>query len=148
MRASLPRSGRRPIPRKPCTTRFVEFYKPFQACNSPLRSENSHFFKWLFTKMAFSVVGGWESGLEPAGISLVMNNAWICFTTSSSSLGNNPSQQNHWIRENRGECSQTCEPTSRVFSSILTRQDLLVADSIFLQCYEAYDHSLSLSSLL
>ncbi len=37
--------GPGPIPRKPCTTRFAEFYKPLQACNPPLRSENSHFFK-------------------------------------------------------------------------------------------------------
>ena len=148
MRASLPRGGRRPIPRKPCTTRFAEFYKPLQACNSPLRSENSHFFTWLFTKMAFSVVGGWESGLEPTGIPLVLKNAWICFRTSSSSLGNNPSLQNHSFCENRGKCNQTCEPTSRVFSSALMRQDLLVADSILLPWNEAYNHSLSLSSLL
>ncbi len=35
-----------------------------QACKTPLASENSHFFMWLFTKMDASqaVVGGWESG--------------------------------------------------------------------------------------
>ncbi len=98
--------------------------------------------------MAYSVVGVWEFGLEPVGIPLVLKNSWICFRTSSSLKGNNSSTQNHSICENRGDCNQTCELTNRVFSSALMRQDLLVADSIFLPRNEAYKHSLSRSSLL
>jgi hypothetical protein len=84
-------------------------------------------------------------------ITLMLKNDMICCRTSSSSLsslGNNPSPRNHSICVNRGKCNQTCEPTSRVFSSALMRQNLHVADSIFIPWNEAYYHSMSLSSLL
>ena len=151
MRASLPRGGRRPTPGNLVVQELLSstsLYYKICWVHTPLGSENSHFFTWLFTKMAFSVDGGWESGLEPTGMPLVLKNAWICFRTSSSSLGNSPSLQNHSFCENQEKCNQTCEPTSRVFCSALMRQDLLVADSIFIPWNEAYYHSLSLSSLL
>ncbi len=53
-------------PRKPNTTRFAVLYKPLQACNPPLRSENSYFFKWLFTKWRslWSVVENLDKSLQ------------------------------------------------------------------------------------
>ncbi len=81
----------------------------------PLESEKSHCFKWFFTKMADSVVSGWESGLEPAGICF-----WLWVRTSSSSLGNNPSMQNHWCK-NQGKCNQTCYPTNEFLFFVLMR---------------------------
>ena len=119
-----------------------------QACNAALSSENGHFFTWLFTKMAVSVVGGWESGQELAGSPFVLKNAWICLITSFSFVGNNPSLQIRSFRENRGKCNRTCDPTDRLFSSVPMRQDLNVADSSYLPWYEANEHSPSLSSLL
>ncbi len=98
--------------------------------------------------MAVCVFGGWESGKEVTGSSLVLKNAWICLRASFSSVGNNPSLRIHSIRENRAKCYWTCDPTDEVFSSVLMRQDLLVADSSYLPWYEAYERSLALSSHL
>ncbi len=39
------------------------------------------------------MVGGWETGYELAGSPLVVRNAWICFRTSVSWVGNNSSLQ-------------------------------------------------------
>jgi len=148
MRASLPRGGRRPTY---SATQYLVLqgllYK-IQACKAPLASENSHFFKWLFTKMAVSVVGGWESGQELAGSPLMLMNVRICFRTSFSFICNNPSLQISSFGGNRGKCNRTCDPTDGLFSSVLMRQDLHVADSSYLPWNEAYEHSLSLSSLL
>jgi hypothetical protein len=93
--------------------------------------------------MASSVVCGWEFGPEPAEIPYMLQSAGIYFRTSSSSLGNNPPLQNQSICENWGKCTQTCEPRSGIFSSALMRQDLLVADSIYLPWNEAYWQFLS-----
>ena len=100
--------------------------------------------------MAVSVVGGWESGQELAGRPFMPNNAYICFRTSFSIVGNNPSEsfQIRSFSENRGKCNQTCDPTDRLFSSVPMSQDLHVADSSYVLWYEAYKHSLSLSSFL
>ncbi len=98
--------------------------------------------------MALSVVVDWESVLQPAGIPLVQKNAWICLRAASSSLGNNPSLQNHSFYENRGECNQTCEHTGQIFSSALMWEDLHIADNIFIPWNEARHHTLSLWSLL
>jgi hypothetical protein len=95
--------------------------------------------------MALSVVGGWESGLEQAGIPVVLKNDWICFRTSSPLLGNNPSLQSHSFCENWGKCNQICGQTNEAFPSSKTYN---VADSSCLPGNEAYKHSLSLSSLL
>ena len=123
-----------------------------QACQAPLAGENSHFFTWLFTKMAVSVVGGWESGKEVTGSCqcLVPKNACICLITSFSWVGNNPSLQIHSYCENRAKCYWTCDPNEEVFSSVLTRQDsdLLVADSSYQRWYEACKRSLSLGLYL
>ncbi len=94
------------------------------------------------------MVGTWESRQEPAGIPFILKNVRICFTTSSSSLGNNASLQNKPFCKNRGKCNQTCEPTNEIFSSALMGQDLHVADSIYLPWNESDNEcSLSLSSL-
>ncbi len=112
----------------------------FLACTTsrrPLGSEKNHFFKWLFTKMAVSVVGGWESGYELAGRPLVLKNAWICFRTSFSWVGNNPSVQIHLFCKNWGKCHWTCDSSYGLFSAVLMRCDLHVADPSYLQCNEA-----------
>ena len=102
--------------------------------------------------MAVSVVGGWESRKEVTGSSLVLKNAFICLRASFSSVGNNPSLRIHSICENQARCywnrNWMCDPTDEVFSSVLMRQDLLVANSSYLPWDEAYERSLALSSHL
>ena len=93
---------------------------------------NSHFFTCLFTKMAICGFGGWESWKEVTGSSLVLKNACICLRASFSWVGNNPSLQIHSVCENRAKCDWTCDPTNEVFSSVLMRQDLHVANSSYL----------------
>ncbi len=53
--------------------------------------------------MAVSVISGWESGLGPVMNSYVLVRDCICFRPSSSSLGNNPSLQNHSFGRNWGK---------------------------------------------
>ena len=98
--------------------------------------------------MDFCVVGGWESGLELADSPLMLMNAWICFRTSISFEGNNPPLQIRSFGGNRGKCNWTRDSTEQLFSSVLMRQDLLVAGTSYLPWNEAYEHSLSLSSHL
>ncbi len=98
--------------------------------------------------MAVSQVGGWESGQELAGSPFILKKDWICFITSFSFVGINPSLQIRLFSENGGKCNRTCDPADGVFSSVPMRQDLIVADSSYLTWYEAYEHFLSLSSLL
>ncbi len=93
-------------------------------------------------------LGGWESGQELTGSPFMLKNAWICFITSFSFACNNPSLQIRSFGKNRGKCNRTRDPTDRLFSAVPTRQDLNVADSSYLLWYEAYQHSLSVSSLL
>ena len=99
-------------------------------------------------EMAVCVFGGWESGKEVTGSSLVLKNGFICLRASFSWVGNNPSLRIHSICENRAKCYWMCDPTDEVFSSVLMRQDLHVADSSYLPYYEAYERSLALSSHL
>ena len=98
------------------------------------------------------VVDGWGSGQELADSPLMLMNAWICFRTSIFKLveGNNPPLQirSFQVGGNRGKCNRTRDDTEPLFSSVLMRQDLRVADSSYLPWNEAYDHSLSLSSHL
>ena len=150
MRAAMPRAGRRPTYLVNSENLALLDLLSLLACRAPLESENSHFFKLLFTKMAVSVVGGWESGQELAGSPLMLMNAWICFRTSFSFVCNNPSlaPQICSFGGNRGKCNQTCDPTDGLFSSVLMRQDLHVADSSYWPWNEAHEHSLSLSSHL
>ena len=98
--------------------------------------------------MAVFVVNGWESGLGPVVSSYVLVSDWICFRTSSSTLGNNPSLQNHSFGGNRGKCNQACEQTSAIFSFVLMRHNLLVADCSYLSQIEASGHFLFFSYLL
>jgi hypothetical protein len=95
----------------------------------PLESEKSHFFKGPFMKMAALVVGGSESGWGLAGSPSELKNAWICFRTSTSSAGKNPSLQIRCFCENRRKCYMTCYPTDGLSTAVLMRQDLHVADS-------------------
>ncbi len=105
------------------------------------------FFTWLFTKMAVSMVGGWESGLELAGNPLVLNNAWIGFRTSFSWGGNNPSADALVLWK-----SEKVPPDVRfywwTFSAILMRHDLHVEDRSYLPWNEAYKYSVSLISFV
>jgi hypothetical protein len=148
MRASLPRGGRRPTPGSLVLQACNSVNPVLQACNSPFESENSHFFKCLFTKMAFCVVGGWESAQGLAGSPLMRKNAWICFSTSFSFVCSNPSLQIRSFGGNRGKCNQQYDPTDGLFCSFLMRQDLHVADSSYLLWNEAYEHCLTLVSHL
>ncbi len=116
----------------------------------PLGREKNHFFKWLFTKMAVLVFGGWESGWGLAGSPRALKNAWICFRTSFSCVGNNLSLQIRSFCENRSlrKCYRTRDPTHGLSSAILLRQDLHFAESSNLPCNEAYKYLLTLSSHL
>jgi hypothetical protein len=91
--------------------------------------------------MAVSMVGGWESGLELVGSPLVLINAWISFRTSFSWVGNNPSLQTHLLCENQRKCHHTCNSTEGLFSAVLMRHDLHVADPSYLPWNEAYELS-------
>ena len=148
MCASMPRGGRRPTYLENLVNLVPLDYQGLLDSRAPLGSEKSHFFKWLFTKMAVSVVCGWESGLELAGSSLMQMSAWICFRTSFSFEGNDPPLQIRSFGGNRGKCNRTRDDTEPLFSSVSMRQDLHVADSSYLPWNEAYDHSLSLSHLI
>ncbi len=73
----------------------------------------------------------WESGQEPAGKPLMLKNAWVCFRKSIFLVENNLSLQ---FCENQRKCHQpeTCYPTYGLFSAVLMRQDLHVADRLYL----------------
>ncbi len=150
MRASLPRGGRRPTPVSLVLQACNSVNLVLQPCKAPLESENSHFFKCLFTKMAYSVVGGSESAQELAawGSQLMWKNVWICFRTSFSCVCNNPPLQIRSFGGNWGKCNQQCNPTYGHFCSALMRQDLHVADCSYLSWNEACEHCVSLSSHL
>ncbi len=103
------------------------------------------FFKWLFTKMAVSMVTDRESEQELAESHLMLMNSWLCFRTSSSFVGNNPSLQIQSFSEDRGKCNKTGNPSISDFSTILTSHILILADSSYLPSGEAYQQRLSLS---
>ncbi len=73
----------------------------------------------------------------------VLKNAWICFRTLFSWVGNNPSVQIHLFCKNQRKCNQTWNPTWWRISIVLIKQDLNVTDSSHLPWNEAYNHSLS-----
>ena len=118
-----------------CTT---SLYLVLQACKTPLGSDNSHFFKWLFTKMAVSMVSDPESEQELAESHLMLKNDCLCFRMSSSFVCNNPSLQIHSFSEDRGKCNKTGNPSISDFSTILTSDTPILADSSHLRSYEAY----------
>ncbi len=107
-------------------------------------SEKSHFFKWLFTKMAVSMVSDPEFEQELVESLLMVKNTWLCFRTSSSFVGNNPSLQIHSFSEDRGKCNRIGNPSISYCSTILTSQILILADSSYLPSDEAYRQRLSL----
>ena len=74
----------------------------------------------------------------------MLRNAWLCFSISSSFVGNNPSLQIHSFSEDRGKCNKTSDPSMSDFSTILTSHILILADSSYLSSGEAYQQRLSL----
>ena len=115
MRASLLRGSRRPT-YFACIARLAVQYTSL--LHASLVSENSNFFTWLFTKMALSVLGGWEAGQELTGSPFVLKNAWICLTTSFSFVGNNLALQIRSFGENHRKCNRTCDPTDGPISPV------------------------------
>ncbi len=117
---------------------------------APFWSENSVFFKWLFTKMAVSTVSGRESEQElPVESShLMLKNFCLCFRTLSSFEGNDPSLQTHSFSEDPEKCNKTGNPSPSIsdFFTILMSLLLILADISHLPSDEAYKQHLSLPS--
>ncbi len=78
------------------------------------------------------MVSGRESEQELEESHLMLKNAWLCFRTLSSLVGNNPSLQTHSFSEDRGKCNKTGNPSISNFSTILTSHILILADSSYL----------------
>ena len=93
--------------------------------------------------MAVSMVSDPESEQELAESHLMLKNACLCFRMSSSFIGNNPSLQNHSSSEELGKCNKTGSPSISDFSTILTSDILILADSYHLPSDEAYRQRLS-----
>ena len=74
----------------------------------------------------------------------MLKNAWLCFRMSSSFEGNNPSLQIHSFREDLGKCNKTVDASISDFSTILTRDIPILADSSHLPSDESYRQCLSL----
>ena len=70
-----------------------------------------------------------ESEQELAESHLMLKNACLCFRMSSSFVGNNPSLQIQSFTEDRRKCNQTGNPSISDFSTILTSDILILADS-------------------
>jgi hypothetical protein len=94
--------------------------------------------------MAVSMVSDPESEQELAESHLMLKNSWLCFRISSSFVGNNPSLQAHSFSEDRGKCNKTCNPSISDFSTNLTSDIPILADSSHLPSDEAYRQSLPL----
>ncbi len=94
------------------------------------------------------MVSGRESEQELAESHLMLKNAWLCFRISSSFVCNKPSLQPeiHSFGEDRGKCNQTCNASISDFSTNLTSQILILADSSHLPSDEAYRQRTSLPS--
>jgi hypothetical protein len=74
----------------------------------------------------------------------MLKDAWLCFRISSSFVGNNPSLQFHSFSEDRGKCNKTGNPSISDFSTILTSDILILADSSHVPSDEAYRQRLTL----
>jgi hypothetical protein len=94
--------------------------------------------------MAVSMVSDPESEQELAESHLMLKNAWLCFRISSSFECNNPSQLINSLSENQGKCNKTGNLSMRDFSTILTSDIRILADSSHLPSDEAYRQRLSL----
>ncbi len=131
MRSGMPRAARRPINLANLVNSVNLVLLDLLSSRrwfAPLGSENSHFFKWLFTKMAVSMVRGRESEQELKESHLMLKNAWLCFSISSSFVGNNPSLQIHSFSEDWRKCNKTSNPSICYFSTMLDSQILILAD--------------------
>jgi hypothetical protein len=93
--------------------------------------------------MAVSVVSDPESEQELTESHLMLKNAWLCFRISSSFV-TNPSLQIHSFSEDRGKWNKTGNPSISDFSTILTSDILILADSSHFPRDEAYRQCLSL----
>jgi hypothetical protein len=106
MRSGMPRGGRRPAYLASSVNSVNLVLLDLLSWFAPLANGNSHFFKYLFTKMAVIMVSGRKSEQELAQSHLIIKNAWLCFRMSSSFEGNNPSLQIHSFSEDRGKCNK------------------------------------------
>jgi hypothetical protein len=90
--------------------------------------------------MAVSMVSDPESEQELAKSHLILTGktAWLCFRMPSSFVCNNPSLQIHSFSEDRGKCNKTGNPSISDFSTILTSDILILAESSHLPSDEAY----------
>ena len=94
--------------------------------------------------MAVSMVSDPESEQELAESHLMLKNYCLCFRVASSFVGSNPSLQIHSFSEDRGKCNKTGNPSISDFSTILTSDTPILADSSHLRSDEAYRQRLSL----
>ncbi len=94
--------------------------------------------------MAVSMVSDPESEQELAESHLMLKSTWLCFRISSSFVCNNPSQLIHSFSENLGKCNKIGNPSITDFSTILTSDIRILADSSHLPSGEAYRQCLSL----
>ncbi len=78
----------------------------------------------------------------------MLKNSWLCFRTSSSFVGKNPSLQIHSFSKDRGKCNKTSNPSISDFSTIPTSDILILADLSYLPSDEAYRQRLSLPCYL
>jgi hypothetical protein len=70
--------------------------------------------------MAVSMISDRESEQELQESHLMLKSAWLCFRTSSSFVGNNPSLQIPSFSEDRGKGNKIGSPSIINFSTILT----------------------------
>jgi hypothetical protein len=94
--------------------------------------------------MAVSMVSDPESEQELEESHLMLKNTWLCYRMSFPFVGNNPSLQIHSFREDWGKCNKTGNASISDFSTILTSNILILADSSHLPSDEAYRQCLSL----
>jgi hypothetical protein len=94
--------------------------------------------------MAVSMVSDPESEQELAESHLMLKNCCLCFRMSSFFVGNNPSLQIHSFSEDQENCNKAGNPSISDFSTILTNDILILADSSHLPSDEAYRQCRSL----
>jgi hypothetical protein len=95
--------------------------------------------------MAVFMVSDPESEQELAESHMMLKSYFFCLRMSSSFEGINPSMQIHSFSEDRGKCNKTGNASISNFSTILTSDMLILADSSHLPSGEAYRQHLSLS---
>ncbi len=93
--------------------------------------------------MAVSMVSGRESEQELEECHLMLKNAWLCFRTSSSFEGNNPSLKIHSFKDDRGKHNKTVKSSISDFSTMLASHILILADNSYLQVMDPTDNACS-----